>query len=58
MTTLMTFPEDLRKEMTFVPVERIDQVIAEALMEKPKADGDTGPESGAVPEIQERSHSR
>jgi len=34
MNDLDDVPEDLRKEMTFVPVERIDQVIAEALMEK------------------------
>jgi len=34
MNDLEDIPEDLRKEMTFVPVERIDQVIAEALLEK------------------------
>ena len=34
MNDLEDIPEDLRKEMTFVPVERIDQVIAEALIEK------------------------
>ena len=28
-------PDDLRKEMTFIPVERIDQVISAALKEKP-----------------------
>ncbi|MHB8846667.1 MAG: endopeptidase La [Nitrospirota bacterium] len=34
MNDLDDIPEDLRKEMTFVPVERIDQVIAAALMPK------------------------
>jgi ATP-dependent Lon protease len=37
MNDLEDVPEDLRKEMTFVPVERIDQVIAAALEEKGKA---------------------
>ena len=31
MNDLDDVPEDLRKEMTFIPVERIDQVIAAAL---------------------------
>jgi len=31
MNDLDDIPEDLRKEMTFIPVERIDQVIAAAL---------------------------
>jgi ATP-dependent Lon protease len=34
MNDLEDVPEELRKEMTFVPVERIDQVIAAALGEK------------------------
>ncbi|NTW57732.1 MAG: endopeptidase La [Nitrospirae bacterium] len=34
MNDLDDVPEELRKEMTFVPVDRIDQVIAKALMEK------------------------
>jgi ATP-dependent Lon protease len=34
MNDLEDIPEDLRKEMTFVPVERIDQVLAAALMPK------------------------
>jgi ATP-dependent Lon protease len=34
MNDLEDIPEDLRKEMTFVPVERIDQVISAALMPK------------------------
>ena len=34
MNDLEDVPEDLRKEMTFVPVERIDQVIDSALQEK------------------------
>ncbi len=34
MNDLDDIPEDLRKEMTFIPVERIDQVIAAALGEK------------------------
>jgi ATP-dependent Lon protease len=37
MNDLEDVPEDLRKEMTFVPVERIDQVIASALREKGSA---------------------
>ena len=34
MNDLDDVPEELRKEMTFIPVERIDQVLAAALMEK------------------------
>ena len=34
MNDLDDIPEDLRKEMTFIPVERIDQVINAALMPK------------------------
>ncbi len=34
MNDLDDIPEELRKEMTFVPVERIDQVIEAALMPK------------------------
>lgn len=34
MNDLDDIPEDLRKEMTFIPVERIDQVIAAALGER------------------------
>jgi ATP-dependent Lon protease len=34
MNDLEDVPEELRKEMTFVPVERIDQVIAAALEDK------------------------
>jgi ATP-dependent Lon protease len=34
MNDLEDVPEELRKEMTFIPVERIDQVIAAALDEK------------------------
>ena len=34
MNDLEDIPEELRKEMTFVPVDRIDQVIAAALTEK------------------------
>jgi ATP-dependent Lon protease len=34
MNDLDDIPEDLRKEMTFIPVERIDQVITAALMPK------------------------
>ncbi len=34
MNDLEDVPEELRKEMTFVPVERIDQVIATALQDK------------------------
>ncbi len=33
MNDLEDVPEDLRKEMTFIPVERIDQVIANALQD-------------------------
>jgi len=34
MNDLDDIPEDLRKEMTFISVERIDQVIAAALMDR------------------------
>jgi ATP-dependent Lon protease len=37
MNDLEDVPEELRKEMTFVPVERIDQVIESALREKGSA---------------------
>jgi ATP-dependent Lon protease len=37
MNDLEDVPEDLRKEMTFVPVERIEQVISAALQEKTNA---------------------
>jgi ATP-dependent Lon protease len=37
MNDLEDVPEELRKEMTFVPVERIDQVIESALREKVSA---------------------
>ncbi len=43
MNDLDDIPEDLRKEMTFVPVERIDQVIAAALRPKEGASGQACP---------------
>jgi ATP-dependent Lon protease len=37
MNDLEDVPEELRKEMTFVPVERIDQVITAALQDGKEA---------------------
>jgi ATP-dependent Lon protease len=37
MNDLDDVPEELRKEMTFIPVDRIDQVLAAALTDKGSA---------------------